>query len=202
VRVVALYAERMIRRLATTTILAGALTLTATPALANKTPRFSFKKPSIVPGSSIGGVKVGMTRHQAVARWGSPDRCVAFENVSWCQYLSTEPLQGGGAISNPFAGFFLNGGKVVAVEVDLPNNSLASKVKKLKTAKGVGLGSAAATVRSKYGIPTPAPGEATQSRDGLKHGKNCTMFYAPQAPYTTITAIDVGICGSIVILTF
>jgi hypothetical protein len=193
----------MVHRLATTTVLAAALMLSATPALANKTPTFSFKKPSIVPGSSIGGVKVGMTRHQAVVQWGSPDRCVAFENTTWCQYLTTAPIQGGGTITDPFAGFFLKGNKVVAVEVGLPNNSLASKVKKLKTAKGVGLGSRAATVRAKYGIPTPAPGEATQSRNGLKPGnKRCTMFYAPQAPYTTVTGIDVGICGSIVILTF
>ena len=193
----------MTRRLTFTAVLAlGALTLTAAPALANKTPRFSFAKPSIVPGSSIGGVKVGMTRHQAVATWGAPDRCVAFENVSWCQYLTSAPLQGGGTITNPFAGFFVKGGKVVAVEVDLPNNGLAAKLKKLKTAKGVGLSSGSATVRAKYGIPTPPPGEATASRNGLKQGKRCTMFYAPQAPYTTVTGIDVGLCGAIVILSF
>ena len=119
------------------------------------------------------------------------------------QYLTRARLQGGGTITDPFAGGFLKGSKVVAVEVDLPNTSLASKVKKLKTAKGVGLGSAAATVRAKYGIPTPAPGEATQSRNGLKQStKRCTMFSAPQSPFTTITGIDVGICGSVVILTF
>jgi hypothetical protein len=192
----------MTHRLTLTASILGALTLTAAPALANKTPRFSFKKPAIVPGSSIGGVKVGMTRHQAVATWGSPDRCLPFENVTWCQYLTAAPSQGAGTITNPFAGFFLKAGKVVAVEVDLPNNSLASKVKKLKTAKGVRLGSAASTVRAKYGIPTPPPGEATASRNGLKQGKRCTMFYAPQSPFTTITAIDVGFCGSIVILSF
>ncbi len=154
-----------------------------------------------MPGGSIGGVKVGMTRHRAVVTWGSPDRCVSFENATWCQYLTTAPLQGGGTITDPFAGFFLKGGKVVAVEIGLPNN-LASKVKKLKTAKGVGLGSAAATVRAKYGIPTPPPGEATQSRNGLKQGKHCTMFYAPQAPYNTITGIDVGLCGAEGLLVF
>jgi hypothetical protein len=192
----------MTRRLTLTAITVGALALTVSPALANNTPRFSFKNPAIVPGSAIGGVKVGMTKHQAVAVWGSADRCLPFENVTWCQYLTAAPSQGAGTITNPFAGFFLKGGKVVAVEVDLPNNGLASKVKKLKTAKGVGLGSAATKVRAKYGIPTPPPGEATASRNGLKHGKHCTMFYAPQSPFTTITAIDVGICGSIVILSF
>lgn len=29
-----------------------------------KTPRFSFKMPSIVPGQSIGGVAAGMTKHR------------------------------------------------------------------------------------------------------------------------------------------
>jgi outer membrane protein assembly factor BamE (lipoprotein component of BamABCDE complex) len=192
----------MIRRLTLTILVLGALTLVAGAALA-KTPRFSFKRPSIVPGQSIGGVTVGMTRHQAVAAWGSPDRCVKFENVRWCQYLTTSRVVGGGgSISSPFAGFFLKGPKVVAVEVDLPNNSLATTVKKLKTAKNVGLGSASATVRAKYGIPTPPPGEATASRNQLKKAGRCTQFYAPQAPYTTVTAIDVGLCGSIVILQF
>lgn len=187
-------------RLAITTV---AVAVLAVPGVAAaKTPRFSFKKPSIVPGQSIGGVKVGMTKHQAAATWGSPDRCLPFENVTWCQYLTTSAVQGGPSIASPFAGFFLKGSKVVAVEVEIPNNNLASKVKKLKTAKGVGLGSSAATARAKYGIPTPPPGEATASRNQLKQGKHCTQFYAPQAPFKTITDIDVGLCGAIVILQF
>lgn len=56
--------------------------------------------------------------------------------------------------------------------------------------------------RAKYGIPTPPPGEATASHNQLKQGKRCTQFYAPQAPFTTVTAIDVGLCGSIVLLQF
>jgi hypothetical protein len=105
----------------------------ALPAVAvAKTPKFSFKKPSIVPGQSIGGVSVGMTKHQAAAKWGMPDRCIPFENVTWCQYLTTSLLQGGGLVSSPFAGFFLKGSKVVAVEVEIPNNNLAAKVKTLR----------------------------------------------------------------------
>jgi hypothetical protein len=136
----------MTRRLTFTALLLAALTLAASPAFANRTPKFSLAKPSIVPGISIGGVKVGMTRHQAVATWGAPDRCVPFENVSWCQYLTT--VEG---ITDPFAGFYLKGGKVVGVTIGLPTRNFANKVTKLKTAKGIGLGSAAATVRAKYG---------------------------------------------------
>ena len=82
-------------RLISTPLVIAAL---AVPAAAiAKTPKFSFKKPSIVPGQSIGGVSVGMTKHQAAAVWGAPDRCVKFENVIWCQYLTVAPLQGGGS---------------------------------------------------------------------------------------------------------
>ena len=187
-------------RLISTPLVIAAL---AVPAAAiAKTPKFSFKKPSIVPGQSIGGVSVGMTKHQTAAVWGAPDRCVKFENVIWCQYLTVAPLQGGGSTTTPFAGFFLKGSKVVAVGIDLPNTNLAATWKKLKTAKGVGLGSSAAKARAKYHIPTPPPGEATASRNQLKQGKRCTQFYAPQAPFTTVTSIDVGLCGSIVILQF
>ena len=94
-------------RLISTPLVIAAL---AAPAAATaKTPKFSFKKPSIVPGQSIGGVSVGMTKHQAAAVWGAPDRCVKFENVIWCQYLTVAPLQGGGSTTTPFAGFFLKG---------------------------------------------------------------------------------------------
>ncbi len=188
-------------RVATTT-LAAVAALAVPCAAAAKTPKFSFKKPSIVPGQSIGGVSVGMTKHQAAATWGTPDRCLPFENTTWCQYLTTAPLQGGGSTTTPFAGFFLKGGKVVAVGIDLPNTNLAATWKKLKTAKGIGLGASAAKVRAKYGIPTPPPGEATASRNSLKQHNRCTQFYAPQAPFTTVTSIDVGLCGSIVLLQF
>ncbi|HEY1597476.1 MAG TPA: hypothetical protein VGF74_18905 [Thermoleophilaceae bacterium] len=194
----------MNRQLAATTLALGALALPAAPALAS-IPHLSFKKPSIVPGKSIGGVKVGMTKRQAVAKWGTPDRCLPFENDIWCQFLTRSPVQGGGSTTVPFAGYYLKGGKVTGVEIGLPDNSgsaAVTKVKKLKTAKKVGLGSAAATVRSKYGIPTPPPGEATASRNNLKTGRTCTSFYAPQAPYTTITGITVGLCGAVVDLTF
>ena len=187
-------------RLACTTLAVAALAAPA-GALA-KTPTFSFKKPSIVPGQSIGGVTVGMTKHQAAATWGAPDRCLPFENTTWCQYLTVAPLQGGGSTTTPFAGFFLKGSKVVAVGIDLPNTNLAATWKRLKTAKGFRLGSSAAKVRAKYGIPTPPPGEATASRNSLKQGKRCTQFYAPQAPFTTVTSIDVGLCGAIVLLQF
>lgn len=187
-------------RLISTPLVIAALGLPAVAAA--KTPKFSFKKPSIVPGQSIGGVSVGMTKHKATALWGAPDRCLKFENVIWCQYLTTQSIgSGGGTTSVPFAGFYLSGSKLVGVEIGLPTPNFAV-VKKLKTPKGVGLGSSAAKVRAKYHIPTPSPGEATASRNNLKQGGRCTSFYAPEAPFTTITGITVGICGSVVDLQF
>ena len=40
--------------------------------------------PIDAPKYDRGGVSVGMTKHQAAAVWGAPDRCVKFENVIWC----------------------------------------------------------------------------------------------------------------------
>ena len=49
--------------------------------------------------------------------------------------------------------FYVKGGRVVAVELDSPENAAAlTKVQKLKTAKGIRVGSPIAAARSKYGI--------------------------------------------------
>ena len=47
-----------------------------------------------------------------------------------------------------------------------------------------------------YDLPAPSGGEAGLSRALFKKGKRCTIFYAPQSPYTKIEAITVGRCDA------
>lgn len=158
-----------------------------------KVPRFGNL--TIVPGQSIGGVKIGMTKAQAFAVWRSADRCSA-ERVSWCQYLAVSTLQGGFKINQPFAGFYLRAGRVVAVGLESAENvAVDRKVVKVKTSKGIHVGSTMAAARRAYKIGPPSGGEAGKSRAILKQrGNRCTVFYAPTSPYTKIEAIQVGIC--------
>jgi hypothetical protein len=155
-----------------------------------------FKPKTIVPGQSIGGVKVGMTKAKASKVWGKADRCSA-ETPSWCQFLAEGTLQDGFKITQPFSGFYVKGGKVVAVGLDYAENAaIDPKLEKIKTSKGIHLGSSMADARSKYGIGPASGGEAGQSRALYKKGNRCTLFYAPTSPYTKIEAIQVGICGA------
>jgi hypothetical protein len=152
-----------------------------------------FKNKSIVTGVSIGGVKVGMSKAKANKAWGKPDRCQ--DSPVWCQYLATGTINGF-TNTQPFAGFYLKGGKVVAVGVEYAENpAVDAKVVKLKTSKGIHLGSSMSDVRSKYGLGPASGGEAGLSRAIVKKGKRCTLFYAPTPPYSKVEAIQVGICG-------
>jgi hypothetical protein len=101
-------------------------------------------------------------------------------------------------IFNEVAGFYLRHGKVVVVDIDLPEDPvLGTRLTGLKTSKGIGLRGSMADARSRYGIPKPPPGEATESRANLKKGKRCTLFYAPEKPWTDISSIHVGLCGAL-----
>jgi hypothetical protein len=156
----------------------------------------TFKPRTIVPGQSIGGVKIGMSKARATKGWGKPDRCQAGTPI-WCQYLAESTLSNGFKVKQPFSGFYLKGGKVVAIEIEFAENAAVdAKVTKLKTSKGIHLGSTMAAARSAYGIGPPSGGEAGLSRATFKAGNRCTLFYAPTPPYTRIEAIQVGICGA------
>jgi hypothetical protein len=153
-----------------------------------------FKNKSIVTGVSIGGLKVGMSKAKANKAWGKPDRCQ--DSPIWCQYLATGTINGF-TNTQPFAGYYLKGGKVVAVGVEYADNpSVDAKVVKLKTSKGIHLGSSMSDVRSKYGLGPASGGEAGLSRAIVKKGNRCTLFYAPTSPYSKVEAIQVGICGA------
>lgn len=157
-----------------------------------------FKPKTIVPGTSIGGVKVGMTKAQAVAVWDKPARCQKESPAIWCQYVAPSTLKDGFVTPpQPYAGFYLKSGKVIAVNLETAENKAVDpKLKPLKTSKGIKLHSTLQAARKAYKLPAPSGGEAGLSRGLYKQGKRCTMFYAPDSPYTDIQAITVGLCSA------
>lgn len=175
-----------------------ALTLASAGSALGHFPR--FRNHAIVPGNSIGGLKVGMTKKQARKAWGKPDKIdtVAFKGYTWYQWLLPVDIGTGAPLLEPKIGYFVTKGRVAVVTVELPQDPvLATKVKVLHTSKGTALDGSMAQARSKYGIPNPPRGEATQSRAKLKQGKRCTLFYAPTSPWTTIESITVGLCSAV-----
>ena len=188
----------MIRKASLPLALLAALSLALVSAAGASAHIPRFKNHKIVPGSSIGGLNVGMTKKQARKAWGKSDKIdtVAFKGYTWYQWLLPVDI-GTGPLLQPEIGYFMHGGKVAAITMQLPDDPvLATRVTVLKTSKHIGLGGSMADARSKYGIPTPGPGEAAQSRAQLKHGKRCTLFYAPTSPWTTIEDITVGLCSA------
>ena len=158
----------------------------------------TFKPKTIVPGKSIGGVAVGMTKKRAIHAWGKPDLCDKKyrPGVVWCQYKAASTTNGF-TVVQPFAGFFTRSGKVVAVGLEFAENTgIDPKLKRIRTSKHIGLGSQMSAARSGYGIAPAGGGEAGLSRALLKQGRNCTLFYAPDSPFTTIKAIQVGRCNA------
>jgi hypothetical protein len=177
-----------------------ALTVTS-PAFA-KTPKFGPL--TIVPGTSIGGVKVGMTKAKAVAVWGKPDSCVPGGSGApdACNYTAASTVQGNTYVQ-PFATFFLKSGRVVAVDIEsAENTAVDAKVKKVKTAKGIHVLSTMTSALKAYNIKRAGLGEAGLSRAQIKSKGRCTQFYAPDQPYESITSITVGICKSTILLYF
>ena len=172
--------------------IAAVLALAVTGSADAKLPKFKTK--TIVPGQAIGGLKIGMSKATATQTWGKPDHCQ--DSPLWCQFRADSHINGF-TTNNPFAGWYLKAGKVVAVELEFAENTaIDPKVVKLKTSKGIHLGSTMAAARSKYGLGAPSGGEAGLSRAIVKKGNRCTLFYAPTPPYSKIEAIQVGICGA------
>ena len=171
---------------------AAVLALAVAGSAEAKMPKFKTK--TIVPGQAIGGLKIGMTKATAVKTWGKPEHCQ--DSPLWCQFRADSHINGF-TTNNPFAGWYLKASKIVAVEIEFAENTaIDPKLVKLKTSKGIHLGSSMADARSKYGLGPASGGEAGLSRAIVKKGNRCTLFYAPAAPYTRIEAIQVGICGA------
>lgn len=159
-------------------------------------PKFNPK--TIVTGKSIGGVTVGMTKSEAVKVWGKPDRKQAESTADWFQYIAPSTLADGFVTPpQPYAGFYVRNNKVIVVHIDsAENTAIDPKIAKVKTSKGIKIHSTMAQAQDAYGFPTPAGGEAGLSRGLFKQGKNCTLFYAPESPYTDIQSIVVGLCAA------
>jgi hypothetical protein len=168
------------------------LTLAVAGSAEAKFPKFKTK--TIVPGQSIGGLKIGMTKAKAVKTWGKPEQCQ--DSPLWCQFRADSHINGF-TNNNPYAGWYLKAGKIVAVGIETAENTaLDPKLAKLKTSKGIHLGSSMTDARNKYGLGPASGGEAGLSRAIVKKGNRCTLFYAPASPYEKIEAIQVGVCGA------
>jgi outer membrane protein assembly factor BamE (lipoprotein component of BamABCDE complex) len=174
--------------------LAIGLSLVAASTASAKVPK--LKGTAIVTGTSIGGLKVGMSKAQAVAAWGKPDRCLPADQygTTTCDYVAESTLTGGSKVTQSFAGFKLRKQKVIVVNLETAENkAIDPKLKRLKTSKNIKLGSKLSDARSRYHIAAPAGGEAALSNALFKQGKLCTTFFAASAPYN-IEGISVGLC--------
>ena len=157
-----------------------------------------FKPLTIVPGSSIGGVKVGMTKKQASKLWGKPEQCYNDQNALLCIYKARSHLKGG-FVTPPqqYTSFWVRKGKIIAIEVETAENTKYDpKLKKLKTSTKLHLGSSMAAARKAYHLGKASGGEAGLSRALVKKHGRCTLFYGPTAPYVKIEAIQVGLCSA------
>jgi len=161
-----------------------------------------FRSNRIVEGVSIGGLKVGMQKSQAIAAWGKPDgKCRRVnpydpdDRRRECQYAGFTRTKRGIESGYPPAGFtHLPSGKVTGVHIGLParvsgDKSLERKynmavrlVGPLKTSKRIGLRSTMQAARDAYGIPTPTTKlEDYNSKDFLgsvivRQANACTVF--------------------------
>ena len=83
--------------------------------------------------------QIGMTKAKAVKTWGKPEHCQ--DSPLWCQFRADSHINGF-TTNNPFAGWYLKAGKIVAIEIEFAENTaIDPKLVKLKTSKGIHLGS-------------------------------------------------------------
>ena len=190
----------IVRRPASLLTASIVLSLAAAFPAAARTP--NVKPLTIELGQSIGGVKVGMSKAQAVAAWGKPDGCTSDQyKTTSCEYRPNGPFGSDSSPQNyPVAEIKLRSGKVITVSVMItPNTAVATKLKRLKTSKNMKLGSKLPDARRAYGLPPGSGGEAGITRALVKKSKRCTLFYAPDAtvtaPSASITSIEVGLCS-------
>ena len=81
-----------------------------------------FKNHKIVPGKSIGGLKVGMNKRQARKAWGKPDKIdtVAYKGFTWFQWTLPVDIGTGTPLLEPKIGYFVHAGKVAVVHSMFP----------------------------------------------------------------------------------
>ena len=155
----------------------------------------TFAPKTIVPGQSIGGVAASATRAAALTRWGRPDTCFTYRGLETCQWKTRVTLNGF-PTDVYYATIYLRSGRVVGVQVMRSQKpSFDVKLLQLKTDKNVGIGSSMAVVRARYRIRLTGRGEASESRAQIRTKGRCTMFYAPDRPWTVVRSVSVARCG-------
>lgn len=149
----------------------------AVPAVANAAlPRANSTK--IVPGKSIAGVKLDMSRAQAVGQWGRPDKC-QFNACDW-----EGPGKRG---SNERATVSFHEGKVILIVIQAASRGTNRSFKPgvlsdWETKKGVHLGSPKAKVKRAYPDAQPNNGDAVNGFDlfrGARPDLSYTRFSTP-----------------------
>jgi hypothetical protein len=172
-----------------TATLAGFLAMTA-PALA-KLPR--PKTTLIVPGKSLAGVRLDMTRAQAFGQWGA----TSCPSPGYCQWVG--PGNPGKAERATVS--FVKG-KVTGISITAASTGTNLKFKpgvlsKWRTAKGIRLGSKKSAVPRAYPSAKPNNGEAVQGYDlfaGARPNLSYTRFSTPGygATPTLIRGLEVN----------
>jgi hypothetical protein len=145
-----------------------------------KLPSPSTKR--IVPGRSIGGVKIGMGAAAAVKRWGPGGSCAATIGPS-CTWA--------GSMKQGQASFEVTDGRVTSIRLESGQKPTTyypvyrGPITKWKTAKRIGIGSALRAVVKAYPKATP-----NGSGVELKTGKRRTLFESSLGRTKSITIVS------------
>lgn len=136
----------------------------------------------IVPGRSIGGVKIGMDARTAVKKWGRGGTCARTIGNS-CTWQGT-PKQGA-------AIFIVDDGRVSSLRIEVGSRSndlpaYSGPITKWRTAKGIAIGSRMKSVAKAYPKAKPDGSGLT-----LRSGSRRTLFESSLGRVASIT-IDRG----------
>jgi hypothetical protein len=128
----------------------------------------------IVPGKSMGGVKLDMTKTQVFAKWGKGS-CVA--GAGYCEWQRKKPTY---VSQYERAVVSFVGGKAVKIHVQGAYTKGSHKLvpgplAKWKTSKGVSLGSKRGAVPKAYPGAKPSGGDAPGFNLLLGSGRNVTI---------------------------
>ena len=140
------------------------------PAGAGAAPLPDTTNRTIVPGSSIGGVKLDMSKAAVKNRWGK-GACTSYAGPpasTTCWWGSKDPAKGEGA----FVTFLGSGATLIGINARRrasDNAFVAGQLSKWKTAANIHLGSAISKVPAAYPAAKPNNGEAVHGYD-LFHG--------------------------------